>query len=355
VMELLENGKISYLIMTGTTQPKYVADFIRLNRRALQLSVPCLTSLDTANALADMLASRYNEHNTELVDIAHMRQSREVISFAKMQGSGDDYVFFENFDGRISCPESLATSLTDRHYGIGGDGIVLIESSETADAKMRIFNKDGSEGKMAGNCIRCVGKYLYDRGIVPRLEMTIETASGIKELQLYSFGGQVRSAMVNMGKAILAPSQIPVALDGDRIINRTVTVANSEYAINCVNIGNPHCVVFVARVDQVEVENVGPLFENDKLFPQRINTEFVRVVNRNTLKMRVWERGNGETLACGTGACAAVVAAVENDFCDKGVDVTVKVRGGEMIVNYTDDTVYLTGGANLVYNGTVVY
>ena len=355
VMELLENGKISYLIMTGTTEPKYVSDFIRLNRRALQLSIPCLTSLDTANALADMLSSRYNEHNTELVDIAHMRQNREVIAFAKMQGSGDDYIFFENFDGQIPCPESLAIALTDRHYGIGGDGIVLIEKSAVADAKMRIFNKDGSEGKMAGNCIRCVGKYLYDRKIVRTSEMTIETASGIKELQLYSFGGQVRSARVNMGKAILSPGQIPVALNGDRVINRTVTLANGEYAISCVNIGNPHCVVFVARVDQVDIESVGPQFENDKLFPQRINTEFVRVVNRNTLKMRVWERGNGETLACGTGACAAVVAAVENGYCDKGVDVTVKVRGGEMIVNYTDDAVFLTGGANLVYNGTVEY
>lgn len=355
VMDLLENGKISYLIVTGSNEPKYIDDFIRLNRRALQLSIPCLTSLDTANALAEMLASRYNEHNTELVDIAHMRTEREKIPFAKMQGTGDDYIFFENFSGKISCPESLSTALTDRHYGIGGDGVVLMEHSEIADAKMRIFNKDGSEGKMAGNCIRCVGKYLYDHGIVPKQEMTIETASGVKELSLYSFGGQVRSARVNTGKAELAPEKIPVNLSGSKIAGRKVSVAGGEYSITCVNVGNPHCVVFVERVDRVDVASLGPLFENDPLFPQRVNTEFVRVVNRNTLKMRVWERGNGETLACGTGACAAVVAAVENGFCDKGVDVTVKVRGGELIVNYTDEAVFLTGAACQTFEGTVEY
>lgn len=353
VLNLLEDGKVSYLIMTGTTEPNYINDFIRINRRALQLSIPCLTSLDTANALADMLASHYNEHNTELVDIAHMRTERETLSFAKMQGSGDDYIFFENYDGSISCPESLSTSLADRHFGIGGTGIVLIEPSTIADAKMRIFNADGSESGMAGNCMRCVGKYLHDRGIVPKMEMTVETESGVKELTLYSFGGEVRSVRVNMGKAELHPVSIPVKLDGDKVINRRVKVADGEYSISCVNIGNPHCVVFVDRVDRVDIANVGPLFENDPLFPERVNTEFVRVVNGNTLKMRVWERGNGETLACGTGACAAVVAAVENGFCDKGVDVTVKVRGGELIVSYTDDAVYLTGNASLVYNGTV--
>ena len=353
VLSLLEDGKISYIIMTGTTEPNYVNDYIRINRRALQLSIPCLTSLDTANALADMLASRYNEHNTELVDIAHMRTERELLHFAKMQGSGDDYIFFENFDGSISCPESLSTSLADRHLGIGGTGVVLIESSEIADAKMRIFNADGSESGMAGNCMRCVGKYLHDRGIVPKTELTVETESGIKELTLYSFGGEVRSARVNMGKAELKPTMIPVMLGGDKVINRIIKAAGEEYTISCVNMGNPHCVVFVDRVDRVDVAEIGPLLENDPLFPERVNVEFVRVVSRNTLKMRVWERGNGETLACGTGACAAVVAAVESGFCSKSEDITVKTRGGELIVNYTDEAVYLTGNASLVYNGTV--
>ena len=354
VMELLESGKISYLIMTGTTEPAYINDFIRLNTRALQLSIPCLTSLDTANALADMLSSHYNEHNTELVDIAHMRTEREVLPFAKMQGSGDDYIFFENFDGAITCPESLSTSLPDRHFGIGATGVVLIENSGVADAKMRVFNADGSEGGMAGNAIRCVGKYLHDRNIVPKTDMTIETTSGIRELTLYSFGGEVRSVRVNMGKAELSPEKIPVKLDGEKVVSRKVHVAGGEYEISCVNMGNPHCVVPVERVDRVDLATVGPLFENDPLFPERVNTEFIRVVDRNTLKMRVWERGNGETVACGTGACAAVVAAVENGYCTKGEDVTVRVPGGTLVVNYTDNAVYLTGNANLVYTGTVV-
>lgn len=352
-LRLLEEDKISYLIMTGTTEPNYVNDYIRINRRALQLSIPCLTSLDTANALADMLASRFSEHNTELVDIAHMRSSRELLPFAKMQGSGDDYIFFENFDGSISCPESLSTALSDRNFGIGATGVVLIEHSEIADARMRIFNADGSESGMAGNCIRCVGKYLHDRKIVPKMEMTVETASGIKALTLYSYGGEVRTVRVDMGRAALHPTQIPVRLDGERVINRKLRVANGDYAVSCISIGNPHCVVFVDRVDRVDVAALGPLFENDPIFPERVNTEFVRVVDAHTLKMRVWERGNGETLACGTGACAAVVAAVENGCCAKGEDITVKVRGGELVVNYTDEAVTLTGNAKLIYTGTV--
>ena len=355
VMELLEGGAIHYIIMTGTTEQSYIGDFIKLNRRALQLSIPCLTSLDTANALADMLASRFSEQNTELVDLAHMRTRRETLHFEKMQGGGNDYIFFDNFDGRISCPESLSISFADRHFGIGGDGIVLIEGSEIADAKMRIFNADGSEGAMAGNSIRCVGKYLHDKGIVPKLEMSIETASGIKELTLHSFGGEVRSVSVNMGRAELDPEKIPVKLSPiyGRVIDRQAEVGGKLYNISCVSMGNPHCVVFVDRVDGVDVESVGPAFEGSPLFPDRVNTEFVRVVNRTTLKMRVWERGNGETLACGTGACAAVVAAAENGYCDKGADVTVKVRGGELTVNYTDDAVFLTGNAKSIYSGAV--
>ena len=355
VMELLEGGAIHYIIVTGSTEQSYIEDFIRLNRRALQLSIPCLTSLDKANALADMLSSRFSEHNTELVDLAHMRTKRETLHFEKMQGGGNDYIFFDNFAGQISCPESLSTSFADRHFGIGGDGIVLIEGSDVADARMRIFNADGSEGAMAGNSIRCVGKYLHDKGIVPKLDMKIETASGIKELTLYSFGGEVRSVRVDMGKAELAADKIPVALKGmdGRVVGMPAKIGGKEYSITCVSMGNPHCVVFVDRVDGVDVPAVGPMFEGSELFPDRVNTEFVRVVNRNTLKMRVWERGNGETLACGTGACAAVIAAAENGFCDKGVDVTVKVRGGELVVNYTDERVFLAGNASSIFSGTV--
>jgi len=208
---------------------------------------------------------------------------------------------------------------------------------------------------MAGNSIRCVGKYLYDNGMVPKTEMTIATASGVRHLQLFTRNGKVSSVTVDMGKAELNPAKIPVDLPGDKIICHPVAIGDNEYCITCVATGNPHCVVFVDNVDKLDLQLIGPQFENSPLFPERVNTEFVRVVNESTIKMRVWERGNGETPACGTGACAAVVAAVENGYCKKGVDVTVKVRGGDLLVNYTDDRITLTGDCNTVYKGEIEY
>ena len=355
IMELLESGKLSYVVYTGKSDKRSIADYIRLFNRANQLGIATITSLDTANALADIIASRYNQNNTELVDINNMRESKGILKFSKMHGTGDDYIFFNNQCGIITCPESFAIEFSDRHRGIGGDGIVLLENSDKADAKMRIFNIDGSEGKMAGNSIRCLGKYLYDNGFVSKENITIETASGIKKLQLFTRNGKVSSVTVDMGKAELLPEKIPVNIDGDRIISRKAEIAGSEYEITCLSIGNPHCVVFVNNVDKTNLEIIGPKFETCELFPERINTEFVRVVNSRTLKMRVWERGNGETQACGTGACAAVIAAVENGFCSKGEDVTVKLRGGDLIVNYTDERVTLTGDCNLVFTGQIEY
>ncbi len=355
VTELLESGCISYIVYTGAMHDSTMDDYIRLHRRAVQLSIACFTSLDTANALADIIASRFNQFNTELVDIAHLRTSRQKLHFAKMHGNSNDYIFIDNRDGKIVCPESLSVSMCDRYTGVGADGIVLIEDSTRADAKMRIFNKDGSEGAMAGNSIRCVAKFLYDNGIVCRDRITVETNSGIKNLKLYLRGGKVSEVCVDIGKAEFAPDKIPTILEGERVIDRPVTIGGKDYRINCVSVGTPHCVVFCDRVDGVDIENVGPLFEHAEFFPRRVNTEFVRVVNECTLKMRVWERGNGETRACGTGACAAVVAAVENGFCKKGEDIVVKVPGGDLTVNYTDETVLLTGPAELVYEGVTEY
>jgi carbamoyl-phosphate synthase large subunit len=355
IMELVESGALDYIVYTGKSDKQSINDYIKLHNRANQLGIATLTSLDTANAVAEIIASRYNQNNTELVDINNMRQSKGILKFSKMQGTRDDYVFFNNQCGIITCPESFAIEFSDRHSGIGGDGIVLIEESEIADASMRIFNIDGSEGKMAGNCIRCVGKFLYDNNMVKKEQMTIETASGVKTLSLFTRNGKVSSVTVDMGKAELKPAKIPVSLDGDRIINCPAKIGGKEYSINCCAIGNPHCVVFVDNVDNVDVETIGPEFENSPLFPERINTEFVRIVNPTTIKMRVWERGNGETLACGTGACAAVICAVENGYCEKGKDITVKVRGGDLIVNYTDERVTLTGDCSLIYKGEIEY
>ena len=355
IMELIESGKIDYIIYTGKSDKKSINDYIRLHNRANQLGIATLTSLDTANALADIIASKYNQNNTELVDINNMRKDKGILKFSKMQGTGDDYIFFNNQCGIITCPESFSIEFCDRHYSIGASGIVLIESSEIADAKMRIFNLDGSEGNMAGNCIRCVAKYLFDNDMVKKEKMSIETNAGIKHLKVFTRDSKVTSAAVQMGKAELFPAKIPVNLDGDKIINKTVNIADSEYNITCVSVGNPHAVVFVENVDKIDIHTVGPKFENADIFPERVNTEFVRVINSKTIKMRVWERGNGETMACGTGACAAVVAAVENGYCNKGEDITVKVRGGDLTVNYTDMGITLTGDCNLVYKGEIEY
>ena len=355
IMDLVESGKLDYIVYTGKSDRKSINDYIKLHNRANQLGIATLTSLDTANALADIIASRYNQENTELVDINNMRKEKGVLKFSKMEGCGDDYIFFNNQCGIITCPESFAIEFCDRHYSIGGDGIVLIETSEIADAKMRIFNLDGSEGKMAGNSIRSVAKFLYDNDIVKKDEMTIETASGVKTVRVFTREGKVSSATVDIGKAELKPERIPVLMSGENVINRPYTVLDKEYNITCVSTGNPHCVVFVDNVDKIDIETVGRAFENAEIFPERVNTEFVRVVNSNTIKMRVWERGNGETLESGTGAAAAVVAAVENGYCKKGENITVKLRGGDLIVNYTDEKITLTGNTNLVYKGEIEY
>ncbi|WP_300412332.1 carbamoyl-phosphate synthase large subunit [uncultured Oscillibacter sp.] len=355
VFQLLEDGKIDYVILTGSTEPEYIRDFIRLNHRCVQLGIPCLTSLDTAGALADILESRYNQGNTELVDICHLRDHREKLVFTKMQTCGNDYIFLENFDGRITCPESLCVPFCRRHFGVGADGIILMERSEIADAKMRMFNSDGSEGKMAGNALRCVGKYLHDKGLTDKETLTVETASGVRTVTLYTTSGKVTSASVDMGRATLDTAALKFTIAESQVVDYPVRIAGRPYNITCVDMGNPHCVVFCDRVDAVDIDFIGPRFEHAPYFPERINTEFIRVVNPSTIKMRVWERGSGETMACGTGACAAVVAAVANGLCEKGRDVTVRVKGGELIVHYTDEGVTLTGDAKMVYTGEIEY
>jgi len=275
------------------------------------------------------------------------------IKFTKMQGCGNDYIYINCLEQEPGSPERLSVVLSDRHFGIGGDGIVLICKSDAADAKMRMFNADGSEGKMCGNAIRCVAKYLYDNGIVRKDTIKIETLSGIKDLQLFTKNGLVSSVRVDMGRAELEPSKIPVTLKGERIINTPLDIQGRTYNITCVSMGNPHAVVFCDDVDSLNLEQIGPCFEHNEIFPERVNTEFVKVIDKNTLKMRVWERGSGETLACGTGACAAAVAAVLNGYCGKGEDILVLLRGGELTVNYSDETVFMTGGCAKVFEGII--
>lgn len=351
--KLLESGKVSYIISTSTKGRDPAQDDVKLRRRAVALGIPCLTSVDTADALAECLLSGYSEINTELVDINHMRSEHVKLKFTKMQGCGNDYIYINCFDTEINSPESLSVFLSDRHYGVGSDGIVLILPSKEADARMRMFNLDGSEGRMCGNAIRCIAKYLYDNNIVRKKDMTIETLSGIKKLNLYTKNGLVSSVRVDMGKAELKPEKIPVNLPGESIISRKVVIGDREYAITCVSMGNPHCVVFCEDVDSLKLSQTGPLFEYNPLFPDRVNTEFVQVIGENHIKIRVWERGSGETLACGTGACAAAVASVLNGYCRKDADILVQLLGGDLIIRYTDDTVYMIGECKKVFDGEV--
>ena len=354
--ELMENGKLSYIVYTGAIKDTTVGDYTLLHRRAMQLGIPCLTSLDTAGALAGIMERRFNGENTELVDINDMRPWRQRIPFAKMHSCGNDYIFVENFDQKITCPESLCVSLCAPHFGIGGDGIVLIEKSLKADAKMRSFNRDGSEGRVAGNNLRCVAKYLYDKGYVRSEFMTVETVSGIHRVRVYLRDGKVSSVTADMGRVSLKPAEIPVISDKPAVINEPALIGGENWNITCVSVGNPHCVVFMDGIDGLDLAQIGPAFEYAPMFPERINTEFVRAVNRTCLRMRVWERGNGETLACGTGACAAVAAAVENGYCAPDTDVLVKVKGGDLTVRCgADGNITLTGEAVLVYEGEFEY
>ena len=276
-----------------------------------------------------------------------------TLNFTKMHGCGNDYIYFDFFKHNVPGLEDFSVRLSDRHKGIGGDGIVLICPSETADAEMRMFNADGSEGKMCGNAVRCVAKYIYDNGYVKSDTVDIETLSGIKNIKLKIKDGTVCAATVNMGAPVLDPEKIPVLLNGESVINRKINVAGGEYAVTCISMGNPHCVVFCGDISSLDIERIGPMFENADIFPERINTEFVEIADSKALKMRVWERGSGETQACGTGACAAAVAAVVNGFCQMNSDIRVSLLGGELVIRYTHNGVFMTGEAKKVFEGTI--
>ncbi len=354
VINLMDEGKIDYVIYTGKTDMESINDFIKLHHHAILLGITVLTALDTANALADIIASRFTENNTELIDINALRSEKLKLNFTKMQSCGNDYIVFDNRDGKITCPESLAVNYVQPHYGIGGDGIALIEKSSIADAKMRVFNKDGREAAQGGNAIRCIGKYLYEKRIVRKNDMTIETGKTVCDVKVYSFSGKVNSASVNLGKVALDGESIPCVFKEEKIVGKTMEVGGASYDVTLVNLGNPHAVIFCDKVDAVDVEKIGRDFESCEYFPEGINTEFIRVVNKVTLKMRVWERGCGETWACGTGACAAVVAAVLAGYCDMDTNVTVKLRGGDLTVNYhSNGEVELMGSVKTVYEGMV--
>ena len=271
--------------------------------------------------------------------------------FTKMQGIGNDYVYVNCFEETVRDPEALAVRISRPHFGVGSDGLVLIEPSDVADFGMRIFNSDGSESEMCGNATRCIGKYVYERGLTDKTELTLMTHAGLKQLQLRARGGKVHSVRVDMGSPELDPRRVPVDLPGEIVLGHRLDVGGMMYAIHCVSMGNPHCVIFVRDPDDVDLPMVGPLIENHRIFPNRTNLEFVTVRDRQHLRMRVWERGAGETLACGTGACAALVASVLTGKADR--EAEVRLNGGVLQIAWSpeDNHVYKEGPAEFVFDG----
>ncbi len=276
------------------------------------------------------------------------------LPFTKMQGLGNDYVYVEEFESPIKNPMPLAVAISDRHFGVGGDGLVLIgHSTQAADFRMRIFNADGSEAEMCGNATRCVGKYLFEKGLTSKREFTLETLAGIRGLRLFTEGNTVTRVRVDMGKPILTPADIPMQAEGDNFINREIMVNGRRYRATAVSMGNPHLVVPIAGLDSLDLPALGPFFEHHALFPRRINTEFVEVRDRDHIRMRVWERGAGETMACGTGACAALVACSLNGLTKRAA--TVKLPGGELCIEWDDNNViHMTGSASTVFSGEYI-
>lgn len=275
------------------------------------------------------------------------------MEFTKMQGCGNDYVYVNGFENKIDNPNKLSEIVSNRHFGIGSDGLIIINPSEKADFKMSMYNADGSEGKMCGNGIRCVAKYVYDNKMTDKTTITVETLSGIKTLELNVKNDKVETVKVNMGTPILLPKDVPVISDKDKVVDEPIIIDDKEYRITCVSMGNPHAITFIENTDDLEIETIGPKFENNPIFPDRVNTEFIQVLDRNTVKMRVWERGSGETFACGTGACATVVACVLNGLTDD--KVTVKLLGGDLFIEYNreENTVYMTGPAKVSFTGNI--
>ncbi|MDR1490088.1 MAG: diaminopimelate epimerase [Desulfovibrio sp.] len=275
------------------------------------------------------------------------------LAFTKMQGLGNDYIYVEEFEKPFADPGPLAVALSDRHFGIGSDGLVLIgkgQDGSGADFRMRIFNSDGSEAEMCGNASRCIGKYLYEKGLVHDHEFNLETLSGVRKIRLYTDGARVSRVCVDMGQPRLAPADLPMRFDGENFIDRDIMAQGRMYRGTAVSMGNPHLVVPVPGLDSLDLSRIGPLFEHHALFPCRVNTEFIQVAGRDRIRMRVWERGSGETLACGTGACAVLVACALNKWT--GRKALVELPGGELEIEWADDnTVYMTGEAAFICSG----
>lgn len=349
IFKLMDEGKIDYVVYTGKTDVESITNYMSLHHHAILLGITVLTSLDTTNALADVIAGRYNQFNTELVDINNLRKEKLKLEFVKMHSCGNDYIFFNNMDNGITCPESLAINFSDRHYAIGADGIVMIEKSDIADAKMRVFNSDGSSGGMAANPLRCVAKYLFDNGFVSGENLSVESCGVVKNLTVNSFNGKASSVSVNLGKPVIGHTETGNGNEAEKF-----EFNGKIYDVYRVNVGISHCIAKCDNVDELDLDAFGQALMESALSDKCDYVSCVRVVNGVTLKMRVWEKNNGETWSCGTAAAAAPVVMSMNGECRRNEIITVKLKGGDLFVKYCDNgEIELDGTVKQSFKGQI--
>ncbi len=359
IWELLDGGKLQYLISTSSKGVLPQRDSVQLRRHAVERSIACLTSLDTAAALVRAIAGDYSQKNVELINVADLPSRRRKLHFVKLRTGDNDYIYFDCFDQVIESPESLSVQLSSRRKSIGGDGIVLIEPSDIADAAMRMYNADGSPGEVSGNAMRCVAKYLYESGRVRRESMRILTGAGVKALKLYVRDDEVYSVEVSMGLPDFAIHRVPmlpvtpeVARAGEAV-DQPYAIGGGTFRITCLSMGNPHCVVFVDDVDGVDVAKYGPILERAPIFPERANISFAQMRGATWYRVRVWERGIGETRSCGTAACAVAAAAVRLGMAPMDRDIQVGLPGSQIIIRLTNDDLTMTGDAQRDFEGDI--
>lgn len=354
IFRLLDSGKINYVIATSEKGQLPDVETVMLRRKAVECHIACLSSIDTANAIVEVIKSGYSCKVIELFTIGDLPTERKKLSFIKMRASGNDYIYFDCFNQTVEHPESLSVTISSRRKGIGGDGIVLIMPSEKADIKMVMYNADGTLGEIAGNALRCVAKYAYDSGRVQKERFTVDTDAGIKKVSVFVRDGKAYSVSTEMGAPDFEASAVPVKIRSlEKVINEPYTVLKQKFNITCLSMGNPHCVIFVDDVDALNLEKYGPLLEKAPIFANRANISFARFIDKANYKVRFYERGIGETWACGTGACAVASAAIELGMSDMNSDVVVHMRGGNLVINRRADGLTMTGDAQKDFEGFI--
>ena len=357
IIDLMESGKTSYIIFTGQANDAALGDYTAVHKRAMQLGIPCLTSVDTAGALVNMIESRYSEQNTELVDINHMRATHRNVYFTKLHSCGNDYIVLDNFDGRIEGPESLCISLCDRHRSIGGDGIVLVEKSRKADVKMRVFYSDGTEGDACGNGIRCGAKYAYEQGLIGRDMMTVETVNGIQKLKLFMRDGWVTSVIMYVPEdQFLYDRDMEKAAAADTCVQEKLATAGAT-ALKTSRIagGGLHCQIFCDSIDTFDIEKLGPEIEYSDIFNAPACFEFIKVVDASTIRLKIWDGANGAVLSSASAAFCAARMAVEQGYCRGDKEIIVETPGGDILVNFLEGRISLTAEVSFAFSGKFWY